>query len=251
MGLERDIFSIDRERMPKHIAIIMDGNGRWAKERNLPRVDGHSKGVETVQRIVEASGRIGLQYLTLYTFSTENWNRPKEEVDALMALMLKAIEEKREELIEKGVRIRILGNREELPESVREKFNELELASLRNEGLTLSLAVNYGARSEILDAVRRVAKDYKAGIIEATDEIDGTLFERYLTTAGMPDPDLLIRTGGECRLSNFLLWQSAYTEFYFVEKYWPDFEEGDLYSAIFDFATRERRFGKTGEQVEK
>ncbi len=251
MGLERDIFSIDRERMPKHIAIIMDGNGRWAKERNLPRVDGHSKGVETVQRIVEASGQIGLQYLTLYTFSTENWNRPKEEVDALMALMLRAIEEKREELIAKGVRIRILGNREELPESVREKFNELELASVRNEGLTLSLAVNYGARSEILDAVRRVAKDYKAGIIEATDEIDGTLFERYLTTAGMPDPDLLIRTGGECRLSNFLLWQSAYTEFYFVEKYWPDFDKGDLYSAIFDFATRERRFGKTGEQVEK
>ena len=204
--------------LPEHIAIIMDGNGRWAEQRGLDRVYGHKQGVDTVKSVVEASGEIGLKYLTLYTFSIENWNRPRAEVDALMGLMTDAIIRETSELMRQKVRVKVIGNTGDLPEEVWHKL----------EGLIA---------------------DYKTGRVADTEEVTDELFARYLTTAGMPDPDLLIRTSGECRLSNFLLWQCAYTEFYFIDKFWPDFEKDDLYLAIRNFQQRERRFGMTGEQI--
>ena len=217
--------------LPEHIAIIMDGNGRWAEQRGLDRVYGHKQGVDTVKSVVEASGEIGLKYLTLYTFSIENWNRPKAEVDALK------------------VRVKVIGNTGDLPEEVWHKLEGLIHRTAANTGVTLVLALSYGARWEIVEAARRLMADYKAGKVTDTEEVTDELFARYLTTAGIPDPDLLIRTSGECRLSNFLLWQCAYTEFYFIDKFWPDFEKDDLYLAIRNFQQRERRFGMTGEQI--
>jgi len=240
----------DRKRFPRHIAIIMDGNGRWAKERGLERVCGHQKGVEAVKRIVEACGEIQLEYLTLYTFSIENWNRPREEVNALMALMVDAIIRETADLIRKGVRVMVIGNKADLPEPVRLKLDELIERTSENQGVKLVLALSYGARWEITEAARRIAEDYKVGKIGNLQQVDETCFASYLTTSGIPDPDLLIRTSGEYRLSNFLLWQCAYTEFYFIDKFWPDFEKEDLYLAIRSFLKRERRFGKTGEQIE-
>lgn len=237
------------EKMPRHVAIIMDGNGRWAKERGLERVYGHQKGVETVRRIVEAAGEIGLEYLTLYTFSIENWNRPKAEVDALMGLMVDAIIRETPDLMEKHVKVLVIGNVADLPETVRLKLEELEAKTAANDGVKLVLALSYGARWEITEAARRIAEACRSGKIGDVDEITESLFATYLTTAGIPDPDLLIRTSGECRLSNFLLWQCAYTEFYFIDKFWPDFEKDDLYLAIRNFQLRERRFGMTGEQL--
>ncbi len=237
------------EKMPRHVAIIMDGNGRWAKERGLERVYGHQKGVETVRRIVEAAGEIGLEYLTLYTFSIENWNRPKAEVDALMGLMVDAIIRETPDLMEKRVKVLVIGNVADLPETVRQKLGELEAKTAANDGVKLVLALSYGARWEITEAARRIAEACRSGKIGDVDEITESLFATYLTTAGIPDPDLLIRTSGECRLSNFLLWQCAYTEFYFIDKFWPDFEKDDLYLAIRNFQLRERRFGMTGEQL--
>lgn len=239
----------NRERFPRHIAIIMDGNGRWAKERGLERVCGHQKGVEAVKRIVEACGEIQLEYLTLYTFSIENWNRPREEVNALMALMVDAIIRETADLIQKGVRVMVIGNKADLPEPVRLKLDELIEKTSVNRGVKLVLALSYGARWEITEAVRQIAEDYKTGKIEDLQQVDEACFAGYLTTSGIPDPDLLIRTSGEYRLSNFLLWQCAYTEFYFIDKFWPDFEKEDLYLAIRSFLKRERRFGKTGEQI--
>ena len=237
------------EKMPRHVAIIMDGNGRWAKERGLERVYGHQKGVETVRRIVEAAGEIGLEYLTLYTFSIENWNRPKAEIDALMGLMVDAIIRETPDLMEKHVKVLVIGNVADLPETVRQKLEELEAKTAANDGVKLVLALSYGARWEITEAARRIAEACRSGKIGDIDEITESLFATYLTTAGIPDPDLLIRTSGECRLSNFLLWQCAYTEFYFIDKFWPDFEKDDLYLAIRNFQLRERRFGMTGEQL--
>lgn len=236
-------------KLPRHVAIIMDGNGRWAKEKGLERVCGHSRGVDTVKRVVEAAGEIGLEYLTLYTFSIENWNRPRAEVDALMELMVEAIVRETPDLMEKGVKVLVIGNQAALPEKVRCKLKELTAVTAGNKGVKLVLALSYGARWEITEAARRLAADCRSGKIGDPSAITEEVFAACLTTAEIPDPDLLIRTGGECRLSNFLLWQCAYTEFYFIDKFWPDFEKDDLYLAIRNFQQRERRFGKTGEQL--
>lgn len=238
-------------RLPRHVAIIMDGNGRWAKEKGLARVFGHQKGVEAVKRIVEASGEIGLEYLTLYAFSRENWQRPKEEVNALMGLMVDAIVRETDNLTERNVKVLVIGNVRDLPEEVQRKLSELVAHTAGNTGVKLVLALSYGARWEIVAAARRLVKEYQEGRIADIEDLNDELFSRYLTTRGIPDPDLLIRTSGECRLSNFLLWQCAYTEFYFIDKFWPDFEKDDLYLAIRNFLKRERRFGKTGEQVNR
>lgn len=235
--------------LPEHIAIIMDGNGRWAEQRGLDRVYGHKQGVDTVKAVVEASGEIGLKYLTLYTFSIENWHRPKAEVDALMGLMTDAIVRETPELMRQNVRVKVIGNTGDLPEKVWHKLDGLIQETAANTGVTLVLALSYGARWEIVEAARRLMADYKTGKVNDTEVVTEELFARYLTTAGIPDPDLLIRTSGECRLSNFLLWQCAYTEFYFIDKFWPDFEKDDLYLAIRNFQQRERRFGMTGKQI--
>lgn len=246
MELEEEIKAAG---LPEHVAIIMDGNGRWAQQRGLDRIYGHKEGIDTVKRVVEAAGEIGLKYLTLYTFSIENWNRPKAEVDALMGLMADAIVRETPDLMRQGVRIQVIGHTTDLPEGVWQKMAKLIQDTAGNTGVTLILALSYGARWEILEAARKLAVDYKEGKIEDPGRISEEDFGGYLTTAGIPDPDLLIRTSGECRLSNFLLWQCAYTEFYFIDKFWPDFEKDDLYLAIRNFRNRERRFGKTGEQV--
>ncbi len=237
--------------LPAHVAIIMDGNGRWAKQQGLDRVYGHKKGVDTVKKIVEASGEIGLKYLTLYTFSIENWNRPKAEVDALMGLMVDAIVRETADLMRQNVKVMAVGNLKDLPEIVMGKLNGLISQTANNTGVTLVLALSYGSRWEIREAARRIAEDYKSGILQDVESLDDEKFATYLTKKYIPDTDLLIRTSGECRLSNFLLWQCAYTEFYFIEKFWPDFEKDDLYLAIRNFQKRERRFGMTGEQIQK
>ena len=231
------------EKMPRHVAIIMDGNGRWAKERGLERVYGHQKGVETVRRIVEAAGEIGLEYLTLYTFSIENWNRPKAEIDALMGLMVDAIIRETPNLMEKHVKVLVIGNVADLPETVQQKLGELKATTAANEGVKLVLALSYGARWEITEAARRIAEACQSGKIGHVDEITESLFATYLTTAGIPDPDLLIRTSGECRLSNFLLWQASYAELWFPEVLWPDFTEEEFDRAMEEYARRERRYG--------
>lgn len=241
---------IERENLPRHVAIIMDGNGRWAKAKGLNRIFGHQKGVDTVKKIVEAAGEVGLEYLTLYTFSMENWKRPREEINALMSLMVDAIRREMAGLIKQGVVVKVIGNIKDLPASVQVKLEELIRNTAANKGLKLILALSYGARWEILEAAKKIAGAYKAGLIPDVEALTEADFATYLTTTEIPDPDLLIRTSGECRLSNFLLWQCAYTEFYFIDKFWPDFEKDDLYLAIRNFQQRERRFGKTGEQLE-
>lgn len=237
--------------MPTHVAIIMDGNGRWAQSRGLERWEGHKHGVDTVRDIVRASGEIGLKYLTLYTFSIENWNRPQKEIDVLMELMVNAIVAETDNLMDQHVRVMAVGNLHDLPENVLEKLNGLIRETYCNDGLTLVLALSYGARWEILEAAKHLAIAYKEGKICDLDSFTDEGFSGLLTTRGIPDPDLLIRTSGECRLSNFLLWQLAYTELYFIDKFWPDFEKEDLYLAIRNFQKRERRFGMTGEQLKK
>ena len=237
------------EQVPTHVAIIMDGNGRWAKSRGLERWEGHRAGVDAVKRTVRACGEAGVRYLTLYTFSIENWNRPREEVDVLMGLMVDAIIAETDELMRQRVRVRAIGNLADLPAEVREKLDGLMARTAANDGLTLVLALSYGAKWEILAAAKRLAADYREGKVTDLVAVDETMFASYLTTAGIPDPDLLIRTSGECRLSNFLLWQLAYTELYFLDKFWPDFEKDDLYLAIRNYQKRERRFGMTGEQL--
>ncbi len=248
MGIKEE-WSLSK--LPEHIAIIMDGNGRWAEQRGIERVYGHKQGVDTVKKIVEASGEIGLKYLTLYTFSLENWNRPQTEVNALMGLMADAIIRETPELMRQGVRVRVIGNMRDLPMDVREKLNGLIRETASNTGVTLILALSYGARWEIVEAVRKIAEDYKTGKLEDLSVLTEREFGNYLTTQEFPDPDLLIRTSGECRLSNFLLWQCAYTELYFIDKFWPDFEKDDLYLAIRNFQKRERRFGMTGKQIKE
>ncbi len=240
---------IQKEGLPQHVAIIMDGNGRWARRQGFDRIEGHKQGVATVKKIVEAAGEIGLKYLTLYTFSLENWNRPKAEVNALMNLMADAIVRETAELMRQNVRIKVIGHTTDLPGDVWEKMSRLMAATAENTGVTLILALSYGARWEILEAAKKLASDYRTGKIADLQQLKEEDFSVYLTTASVPDPDLLIRTSGECRLSNFLLWQCAYTEFYFIDKFWPDFEKDDLYLAIRNFQTRERRFGMTGDQI--
>lgn len=232
--------------IPQHIAIIMDGNGRWAKARGFNRSLGHQQGVETVREITSACTRMGVKYLTLYTFSTENWNRPAEEVAALMSLVLSAMEE--EIFMKNNVRMRLIGDLYRLPDHVREGVLALERRTAGNTGMTVVIALSYSSRWEITRAVKEIAEKVKSGEMNAADVTEDVI-SSHMVTNFMPDPDLLIRTGGECRLSNYLLWQCAYTEFYFCDTYWPDFHEADLQLAIDYYNRKERRFGKTSEQV--
>ncbi len=236
------------EKLPKHIAIIMDGNGRWAKEKGKIRTFGHKKGVETVRKIVEASSEIGIKYLTLYAFSTENWKRPKYEIDALMTLLVQAINREAKNLIKNDVRLLAIGNLEKLPKKVNKKFQEIIEKTKNNKSLNLVLALSYSSRWEITNAVKKIAKEIKNGNLNLENINEKTIIEN-LTTSKIPDPELLIRTSGENRISNFLLWQIAYSELNFCEKYWPAYEKEDFYKAIYNFQNRERRFGKTSEQI--
>ena len=234
--------------IPKHIAIIMDGNGRWAKERSLPRVAGHKEGVNSVREITRACGEIGVKHLTLYTFSTENWRRPKAEVSALMTLLLKTISTEVRELHKNNVRFTAIGDLKKLPKSTQKGiFDGIEITK-NNTGLNLCLALNYGSRQEMVSAVQAIAKKVKKGDLKL-DEIDETIFSNTLSTSDMPNPDLLIRTSGEYRLSNFLLWQCAYSEILMTKTFWPAFREDALIEAILEYQSRERRFGKVSEQV--
>ena len=241
---------IDSQRLPRHVAVIMDGNGRWAKQRGLQRTEGHVKGVETVRKITEIASQIGIGYLTLYTFSTENWNRPKEEVDALMNLVVVAIERETPDLIKNNVRLDMIGDIERMPEFARERLTRCINDTSHCTGLTLVLALSYSSKWEILEAVKSISARVKAGELDI-DDIDDACFSNSLTTRGMPDPDLLIRTGGDLRISNYLLWQIAYSELYFTPKYWPDFDKDDFCEAILEYQRRERRYGKTSEQIKK
>ena len=234
--------------IPEHIAIIMDGNGRWAKERSLPRVAGHKEGINSVREITRICGEIGVKHLTLYTFSTENWRRPKAEVSALMTLLLKTISVEVRKLHKNNVRFTTIGDLEMLPRSTQKGILDGIEITKNNTGLNLCLALNYGSRQEMVSAVQSIADKVKNGDLDS-DEIDETIFSDALSTSEMPDPDLLIRTSGECRLSNFLLWQSAYTEIFMTDIYWPVFREDALMDAILDFQSRERRYGKVSEQV--
>ena len=235
-------ITLDPERIPKHIAIIMDGNGRWATQQGLPRVMGHLQGYETVRRIVRAADDIGVKALTLYTFSTENWVRPKEEVDALMELIEAATTNELPTFQENKVRVRVSGRMWDLPESLQKALTYVMEATAKNTGIVLNLAINYGGRTEILDAVREAARRVRDGKIDA-EEITEQYFSDLLYTAGLPDPDLLIRTAGELRVSNFLLWQIAYAEIWVTPTLWPDFAEADLIQAIADYQKRVRKFG--------
>ena len=237
------------KNVPKHIAIIMDGNGRWAKERGLPRIAGHREGINSVREITRICGEIGVKYLTLFTFSTENWNRPKREVKALMTLLLSTIKKEIKELHKNNVKFSTIGDISILPKSTERGIKEGIELTFNNSGLNLILALNYGSRQEILSAVNNIISDINKKDIEI-DSIDENIFSSYLYTNNCPDPDLLIRTSGELRISNFLLWQSAYTEMYLTDTYWPSFRENELFQAILDFQNRERRFGKTSEQLD-
>lgn len=241
---------IDKTRLPEHVAIIMDGNGRWAKKRNRPRIFGHQNGVKSVRKVVEAGADIGIKYLTLYAFSTENWNRPRSEVEALMTLLVSTMNSEAKALIDNNIRLTTIGDAESLPKSVFKKVQELKKQSENNTGLTLNIALSYSSKWEIIEAVKKIAIDYKNDKF-SLDSLNENLFNEYLNTAGFPNPELLIRTSGEYRISNFLLWQIAYSELYFTNKLWPDFGADDLYEAIIDYQKRERRFGKTSEQLNK
>ena len=241
---------IDMSRIPQHVAVIMDGNGRWAKLHGKERLFGHYNGVESVRAVITASVQLGVKYLTLYTFSTENWNRPKAEVDGLMELLVENIVKETPTFHEKNIRFTTIGNNSLLPEKALRKLEECIAETASNSGMTLVLALSYSSRWEITDAVRRIADKVKNGELNVED-IDDDVVSNNLTTAGIPDPELLIRTSGELRLSNYLLWQMAYTELYFTDTLWPDFREESFYGAIVDYQKRERRFGKTSEQLER
>ena len=236
-------IDLDMSKIPNHIAIIMDGNGRWAKERNLPRALGHKAGVEAIRKIVKECNNLGVKYLTLYAFSTENWNRPLKEVDSLMKLLVDYLKNEFEELNANDVVINSIGNISELPLICRAELNNAYEKTKNNNGLILNLALNYGGRNEIVDAVKEITLDLISKRI-SKDEINEDLLSRYMYTSGMPDPDLIIRPSGELRLSNFLLWQSAYSELWFSDINWPDFHEEELKSAILNYQKRDRRFGK-------
>lgn len=239
---------IDLTQLPAHIAIIMDGNGRWAKARNMERSAGHVEGVNTVRQITEAASELGVKYLTLYTFSTENWNRPKEEVDALMHLIVIAIERETPDLIKNNVRLTMIGDFSRMPAEAYERLCQCGRDTAHCTGLNLCLALSYSARWEIVEACRKISAKINSGEISEND-INDKLISQHLSTNGMPDPDLLIRTGGEMRISNFMLWQIAYSEIYVTDTYWPDFSKECFYQAILDFQSRERRYGKTSEQI--
>jgi len=241
-------LSINKNNVPLHVAIIMDGNGRWAKQQGEDRIFGHHEGVNSVREIVEACGEIGVKYLTLYAFSTENWNRPKEEVDALMELLVATISLETENLHKKGVRLQVIGDVASLPASCQKELEESMRITAQNTRVTLILALSYSSKWEITEAVKRLARKIENGSLKAS-EINYKLIEENLNTAPYPDPELMIRTSGEHRISNFLLWQLAYAEFYFTDVLWPDFRKNDFYKAILAYQNRERRFGKTSEQI--
>ena len=241
---------IKLDNCPRHIAIIMDGNGRWAKQHGEVRLFGHSSGVEAVREVLKGCVDLGVKHLTLYAFSTENWNRPKEEVDGLMNLMVETIANEVNELNSNGVRLRSIGDESKLPEACRAELNAAKEETLKNDKLDLILALNYSARWELLNATQNIAKKVEKGELKASD-VDEELFESELTLSDVPDPELLIRTSGEYRLSNFLLWQIAYAELYFTDKLWPDFEREDLFEAVLNYQNRERRFGLVSEQLVK
>jgi len=238
----------DIQNIPTHIAIIMDGNGRWAQARGLARSAGHLEGVETVKRIVRACGHMGVKYLTLYTFSTENWNRPTEEIDALMNLFVNNLED--EVFMENDMQFRVIGDIERLPDSVQRRMNECMTKTANNKTMVVTCALSYSSRWEITEMARNLVKDAVEGKVKAEDISEDFISSR-LQTNFMPDPDLLIRTGGELRISNYLLWQCAYSEFYFCDTFWPDFSEEDLNKAVESYQKRQRRFGKTEDQVEE
>jgi undecaprenyl diphosphate synthase len=239
---------IDSTRLPRHIAVIMDGNGRWAKQKGKLRVFGHQNGVLAVRETVETAAELGIQYLTLYAFSTENWKRPKFEVNALMELLISTIRKETQTLTKNNIRLQAIGDLESLPSGCRRELQEAMDLTAGNKRMTLILALSYSSKWEILEAVKKIATAVEKKEI-SVNNIDESLFNSFLCTANFPDPELLIRTSGEQRISNFLLWQIAYSEFYFSEKLWPDFRKEDLYAAILDYQGRERRFGKTSEQI--
>jgi len=239
---------IDKARLPKHVAVIMDGNGRWAKKRFMPRIMGHREGVKTVDKIVTLAREIDLKALTLYSFSSENWNRPTSEVNALMSILKEYLIKEKKRMVDENIRFKTIGRIYELPKTAVDYLYDVEEATKDNDGTTLTLALSYGSQVEILDAVRSIGEKIKAGQLEPKD-ITGKLFSNELYTAGLDDVDLLIRTSGELRISNFLLWQIAYAELYFTEVYWPDFSGLEFLKAIQDYQKRERRFGLSGEQL--
>ncbi len=247
--MHEDLLSkVDKSRLPSHIAIIMDGNGRWAKEKGQDRLYGHFHGVESVRNIVEGCAELGIGYLTLYAFSTENWDRPKNEVDGLMELLVDTIRKEVSMLNKNNIRLHVIGDKEMLPEYARNELQEALDMTSQNSGLNLIMALSYSSRWELVNAVKNIAIDVKDGKIDP-ENIDQNTVQRYLTTSEFPDPELMIRTSGEYRISNFLLFQLAYAELYFTNTRWPDFRKDNLYEAILDFQNRERRFGKTSEQV--
>ena len=241
---------IDKTNLPRHIAIIMDGNGRWAQNHSLGRIAGHRKGAESVRKVVETCREIGISYLTLYAFSSENWSRPEKEVSALMTLLERYLKTEVKVMMKNNIRLLTIGDTAALPQKVRLVLEDTIRKTSGNTAMTLVLALNYGSHDEILEAVRKIVEQARQGKIAAAD-ITEERFPEYLYTKGMPDPDLLIRTSGEYRLSNFLMWQMAYTEFYFTDTLWPDFREEQLIEAVLEFQRRERRFGLTGDQVQK
>tara|TARA_B110000459_G_scaffold143254_1_gene156007 strand:+ start:66 stop:806 length:741 start_codon:yes stop_codon:yes gene_type:complete len=240
--------SIDLQNLPNHIAIIMDGNGRWAKEKGFMRVFGHEKGTKSVRTTVEVCVDLGVENLTLYAFSTENWNRPKLEVKTLMQLLISALKKEMDTMQKNSVRLNAIGNLDNLPKKVQNELLQVIEATRLNTKMTLTIALSYGSREEIVNATRQICNKVKNNII-SIEKIDGALINQHLYTQNLPDVDLLIRTSGEKRISNFLLWQIAYAELYFTDVYWPDFQNEDLYKAIINYQKRERRFGKTSEQL--
>jgi len=240
--------NIDKNKLPKHIAIIMDGNGRWAKQRGKIRAFGHQNGKKAVQKVVENCVKLQIQNLTLYTFSTENWNRPKAEIEALMQLLIGAIKSELTKISENNIRLKTIGNTHLLPDLIKKQLDQAVEKTKNNTGLTLTVALSYGAREELMNACKSICNKVKENII-ATDDIDESIINQHLYTQGLPDVDLLIRTSGEQRISNFLLWQIAYAELYFTNVLWPDFQDNDLYEAIICYQNRQRRFGKTNEQI--
>jgi undecaprenyl diphosphate synthase len=240
------INTINRKELPKHVAIIMDGNGRWAKQKGKPRIFGHQNGANAVRATIEAAAEIGIEYLTLYAFSAENWKRPKLEVEALMALLITTIDKELENLVKNNIKLNIVGNIEQLPASVQKKLSFALKETRGSSGMILTIALSYSGRWEIIEAVKKIVKNSASIDIEKLSEDE---FSKHLSTNNLPDPELLIRTSGEFRLSNFLLWQLAYAELYFTKALWPDFNKEDFFAAIIDYQRRERRFGKTSEQL--
>jgi len=242
------LTQINTDKLPSHIAIIMDGNGRWARQRGMDRIFGHQQGVNALREIIEAAAELKIRYLTLYAFSTENWGRPGDEVSALMEIMVQSLNNETDTLIKNNIRLIAIGDTKRLADDVRRRLMETIHLTSKATGLNLIVAMSYSSRWEITEAVKKLSAEIISGVVDR-DSVNESNFEKYLTTYGIPDPELLIRTSGEIRISNFLLWQIAYTELYFTETLWPDFSKEEFYKAIIDFQKRERRFGKTSEQI--